>query len=195
MKRVLAAAGLAAFFVAMLVIVLTSSGGNDKPETTLTSPTKKRAVTRKVTTTKAAPKALRVKLFGLGAYDPEGDGHENDELAPLAVDGNASTLWKTERYHSFRKTGVGLVLDAGKPRPLTRVLVSTDSAGASAQIEVGNKPNGPFHRVTAVKLLDATTGFTLAARTKGRYIVVWVTSLPPRADEAHITEVRAFGPK
>jgi hypothetical protein len=194
MNRLLAAAALAAFFVAMLVIVLSSSRGHDMPETTLASQTKSRPVTSKATTTKAPP-SVRVKLSGVGAYDPDGDGHENDELAPLAVDDNASTLWKTERYRSFRKTGVGLVLDAGKPRPVNRVLVSTDSAGASAEIEVGSKPHGPFHRVTAVKPLNGTTRFKLAARTKGRYIVVWVTALPTTAPEAHITEVRAFGPK
>ena len=193
MKRLLAAAALAAFFVALLVIVLSSSGGNDKTETTVATPTT-RAATTEATTTTSAPTSPRVKLSAVGAYDPEGDRHENDDLAPLAVDGDATTFWKTEHYHSFGKTGVGLVLDAGKPRPLARVLVSTDSAGPAAEIEVGSNPNGPFHLVTSVRPLNGTTGFKLAAGTKARYVVVWVTSLPTAAGEAHITEVRAFGP-
>jgi hypothetical protein len=193
MKRLLAAGALAAFFVALLIMVVTSSGGNDKAETT-TAPATTRAVTTRATTTTSAPGSPRVKLTAVGAYDPEGDDHENDDLAPLAVDGDTSTFWKTEHYHSFGKTGVGLVLDAGKVRPLARVLVSTDNAGASAEIEVGNNPNGPFHLVTAVKPLSGTTGFKLAAGTKARYVVVWVTALPSAAGEAHITEVRAFGP-
>jgi len=193
MKRLLAAGALAAFFVALLVIVVTSSGGNDETATAST-PTTTRAVTTQATTTTSAQGSPRVKLTAVGAYDPEGDNHENDDLAPLAVDGDTSTFWKTEHYHSFGKTGVGLVLDARKVRPLARVLVSTDSAGASAEIEVGNNPNGPFHLVTAVKQLSGTTTFKLAAKTKARYVVVWVTSLPSAAGEAHITEVRAFGP-
>jgi hypothetical protein len=194
MKRLAAAGALAAFFVALLVIVLTSSGGGKK-ETTTAAPTTTRAATTRATTTTAAPTNPRVKLGAVGAYDPEGDGHENDDLAPLAVDGDPTTFWKTEHYHSFGKTGVGLVLDAGRPRPLARVLVSTDSAGAAAEIEVGNNPNGPFHLVTAVKPLEGTTNFKLAAGTKGRYVVVWITSLPSAAGEAHVTEVRAFGPE
>lgn len=194
MNRLVAAGALAAFFVALLVIVLMSAGGGKK-ETTTVSPATTRAVTTRATTTTAAPANPRVKLSAVGAYDPEGDGHENDDLAPLAVDGDPTTFWKTEHYHSFGKTGVGLVLDAGRPRPLARVLVSTDSTGAAAEIEVGNNPNGPFHLVTAVKPLTGTTNFKLAAGTKGRYVVVWITSLPAAAGEAHVTEVRAFGPK
>jgi hypothetical protein len=193
MKRLLAAGALAAFFLALLIIVVTSRNGNDKADTTTSAATTTRAVTTQPTTT-AKPGSPRVKLTAVGAYDPEGDDHENDDLAPLAVDGDTSTFWKTEHYHSFGKTGVGLVLDAGKPRPLARVQVSTDSAGAAAEIEVGNNPNGPFHLVTSVKPLNGTTGFKLAARTKARYVVVWVTSLPSTAGEAHISEVRAFGP-
>jgi len=194
MKRLVAAGALLAFFVALLVIVLTSAGGGGKSETTTVAPTT-RAVTTRATTTTAAPANPRVKLSAVGAYDPEGDGHENDDLAPLAVDGDPTTFWKTEHYHSFGKTGVGLVLDAGRPRPLARVLVSTDSAGAAAEIEVGNNPNGPFHLVTSVKPLAGTTSFKLAPRTRGRYVVVWITSVPTAAGEAHVTEVRAFGPK
>ena len=195
MKRLLAAGALAAFFAALLIIVMASRSGNDKADTTTTSAaTTTRAATTRPTTTTAKPGSPRVKLTAVGAYDPEGDDHENDDLAPLAVDGDTSTFWKTEHYRSFGKTGVGLVLDAGKPRPLARVQVSTDSAGAAAEIEVGNNPNGPFHLVTSVRQLTGTTGFKLAARTKARYVVVWVTSLPSTAGEAHISEVRAFGP-
>ncbi len=195
MNRLLAAGALAAFFVAMLVIVVTSTGGGGGSTTTVTAPTRPRPTTTRATTTRPAPASPRVKLTAVGAYDPEGDGHENDDLAPLAVDGDATTFWKTERYHSFGKTGVGLVLDAGRVRPLDRILVSTDETGAAAEIEVGNNPNGPFRLVTAVKPLTGTTGFKLAARTRARFVVVWITALPNGAGEAHITEVRAFGPK
>jgi hypothetical protein len=193
MNRLLAAAALTAFFVALLVIVVSSSGGSDDTGTTTGLATTTRAETTRTTTAKPL-RNPRVKLSAVGAYDPEGDEHENDDLAPLAVDGDAATFWKTERYHSFGKTGVGLVLDAGKVRPLARVIVSTNSTGAAAEIEVGNNPNGPFRLVTAVKPLQGTTTFKLAAKTRGRYVVVWVTALPSEAGEAHITEVRAFGP-
>jgi hypothetical protein len=194
MARLVAAGALVVFFVVMLVIVLTSDGGDNKTtEPTTTSRVTTRTTTRQATTPR--PRGTpRVRLSAVGAYDPEGDGHENDDLAPLAVDGDATTFWKTERYHSFGKTGVGLVLDARRVRPISRVVVSTDTAGSSAEIEVGRNPNGPFNLVTRAQPLTGTTTFKLAKRPIGRYVVVWITALPGSAGEAHVTEVRAFGP-
>jgi serine/threonine kinase PknH len=196
MSRLVAAGALVAFFVLMLVIVTRSVNGDGKsnPSTTTTRTTSRTTTTRPTTTTKA-PASPRIRLSAVGAYDPEGDGHENDDLAPLAVDGDATTFWKTERYHSFGKTGVGLVLDARRVRPIARVVVSTDTAGSSAEIEVGRNPNGPFHLVTRAQPLTGTTTFKLAKKPTGRYVVVWITALPASAGEAHVTEVRAFGPR
>ena len=148
MHRLIAAAALAAFFVVLLVIVISSAGG-DKKTTTVTTQPRPQPTTTRTTKTKPKPASARVPLAAVGAYDPEGDGHENDDLAPLAIDGDATTFWKTEHYHSFGKTGVGLVLDARRVRPLARVIVTTDSAGSSAEIELGTSPKGPFHLVTA----------------------------------------------
>src|SRR4051794_36049495 len=119
MSRLLAAGALVAFFLVMLLIV-TKSRNNDNTSTTTTGSTRTtvRTTPTRPTTTKKNRGTPRIKLSAVGAYDPEGDGHENDDLAPLAVDGDASTFWKTEHYHSFGKTGVGLVLDARRARPI-----------------------------------------------------------------------------
>jgi hypothetical protein len=195
MNRLVAAGALVAFFVVMLVIVMrsTNGDGNSNPSTTTTRTPVRTTPTRTTKTTPKTPANPRIRLGAVGAYDPEGDGHENDDLAPLVVDGDAPTFWKTEHYHSFGKTGVGLVLDARRVRPIARVVVSTDTAGSSAEIEVGTNPNGPFHLVTRAQPLTGTTTFKLAKRPIGRYVVVWITALPASAGEAHVTEVRAFG--
>jgi hypothetical protein len=196
MNRLVAAGALVAFFVVMLVIVTRSGNGDDgSSASTTTTRLPTRTTTTRPTRTTRAPASARIRLSAVGAYDPEGDGHENDDLAPLAVDGDATTFWKTERYHSFGKTGVGLVLDARRARPIDRVVVSTDTAGSSAEIEVGRNPNGPFNLVTRAQPLTGTTTFKLAKRPTGRYIVVWITALPGSAGEAHVTEVRAFAPR
>jgi serine/threonine kinase PknH len=195
MSRFVAAVALIAFFVVMLIIVTTSTnrGGGSKAPTTTTRTPHRRTTTHPRTTPRR-PSSRRISLGAVGAYDPEGDGHENDDLAPLAVDGDTTTFWKTEHYHSFGKTGVGLVLDAHRVRPVARVVVSTDTAGSSAEIEVGRSPTGPFHLVTRAQPLTGTTTFTLAKKPIGRYLVVWITALPASAGEAHVTEVRAFAP-
>lgn len=193
MNRLVAAGALVAFFVALLVIVTRSGDGSGKSNRSTTTTRTTRTTTTRPTTTTRAPVSPRIRLSAVGAYDPEGDGRENDDLAPLAVDGDRTTFWKTERYHSFGKTGVGLVLDARRARPIARVIVSTDTAGSSAEIQVGPNPNGPFHLVTRAQPLTGTTTFKLARRPIGRYVVVWITALPNSAGEAHVNEVRAFG--
>lgn len=193
MNRFLAAAALAAFLGALVVIAISSTGGGDEHAATTIAQTATRATTRP-TTTSSQPRAQAVKLSAVGAYDPEGDGHENDDLATQAVDGDPATFWKTEHYtHGFFKKGVGLVLDAGRPRTISKVIVSTDSAGSRALIQVGRNPNGPFRPVSAEQSLSGATTFTLAKGSAGRYVVVWITQLPQAIGEAHVTEVRAVG--
>ena len=83
-------------------------------------------------------------MTGVGAYDPEGDRSENGGDARLATDGNAKTAWKTEHYRStFGKSGVGLVLDAGRPVKASRVVVTTETPGYAAQVQVGNSADRP----------------------------------------------------
>lgn len=135
-----------------------------------------------------APRARFVKLIAAGAYDPEGDGRERDEEAPLAVDGQESTSWRTERYSRFFKTGVGLVLDAGRRVRITQVVVDTPTPGIRAEIRLGSTREGPFARVSASKTLTARTVFPVAKRG-GRYVVVWITALPP-GSAGGVSEVR-----
>ena len=91
-------------------------------------------------------------MTGVGAYDPEGDKSENGGDAHLATDGNAKTAWKTEHYRStFGKSGVGLVLDAGRPVKASRVVVTTETPGYAAQVQVGNSATGPFSPVSGSK--------------------------------------------
>jgi hypothetical protein len=193
MNRLLAGAALGAFLVAMLAITIASvtSGGESSAVTTTTAATTATRTTRPATTI-SRPRTQPVKLSAVGAFDPEGDRTENDDLAPLAVDGNPSTFWKTEHYtRGFFKEGVGLVLDTGRRRALSRVAVSTDGSGSSAQIQLGDSPTGPFHAVSSERPLPGTTAFPLAKGAAGRYVVVWITALPQALGEAHITEVRA----
>ena len=195
MSRLLAAGALVAFFVVLFVIV-TRSRNNDNNSTTTTTSTRTTARTTptRPTTTARNPGTPRIKLAAVGAYDPEGDGHENDDLAPQAVDGDTATFWKTEHYHSFWKTGVGLVLDARRARPITKRDRVDRHGGRLGRDPGRTEPERavpPRHRREP---LTGKTIFRLAKRPIGRYVVVWITALPPSTGEAHVTEVRAFGP-
>jgi hypothetical protein len=177
-----------------IAIVSASGGGGGGGTATTTATTPAPSPPRRTTITRPTPKPKPIALTGVGSYDPEGDQRENDALAPLAVDGDPSTFWKTEHYvHGFTKSGVGLVLDAGRVRTISKVVVVTDSPGASAEIQLGDAPTGPFHTVSADRPLNGRTAFPLAKGASGRYLVVWITAIPEPAGEAHVAEVRAEG--
>ena len=186
--RILAAGALA---VLLLALGWAVANGLDENDAASQAPaTRETAVTttRPKPTTRPVARARFVKLTAAGAFDPEGDGHERDEEASLAVDGNRTTFWRTERYSRFFKTGVGLVLDAGRRVRVRQVVVDSATPGVRAEIRIGSSRTGPFTRVSPAKTLTARTTFPVAGRT-GRYVVVWVTALPPES-AGEVAEVR-----
>ncbi len=185
--RFVAGAGLVllvAGFTAAVVAGLRAGGDN----TTATAPTAERPAAP--TKQPSEPKQVPVPLRGLRGYDPEGDGREGDETAPLATDGEQATSWQTERYTSFFKDGVGLLLDADAPVTITSVVVWTETPGITASVRVGPSPDGPFTSVTPTKPLTARTTFAPKER-KARYLVVWIGDIPD-GGTGHVNEVRAF---
>jgi hypothetical protein len=185
--RLLAAGALA---VLLLALGWAVANGLDEDDAASQAPPTRETVatTRPKPAKPPAARARFVKLTAAGAFDPEGDGHERDEEASLAVDGNRSTFWRTERYSRFFKTGVGLVLDAGRAVRVRQVVVDSGTPGVRAEIRIGSSPTGPFTRVSPAKTLTARTTFPVAGRT-GRYVVVWVTGLPPES-AGEVAEVR-----
>ena len=157
----------------MIVVIAERPAPDSRPSRPPTPVSKPRPVT-----TAAEPAVVRIAVTGVGAYDPEGDGSENDSNATLATDGNRVTAWKSERYRStFTKTGVGLIVDAGRPVKAKQVVVVTESPGYRAQVRVGASPKGPFVTASETKVTRLRTSFTLRPRS-GRYLMLWITSMP-----------------
>ncbi|HET8813150.1 MAG TPA: hypothetical protein VFM67_11180 [Gaiella sp.] len=186
--RLLAAVALAAFLSALVVAVLTGLGDDEsaaKPPHVPTTGAKTPAREKPRARPKPAP---WVELTAVGAFDPEGDGQERNDEAPLAVDGRPTTFWRTEHYSSFFKSGVGLVLDMGRRARVERVLVDSPTPGSTAEIQLGDSPQGPFRAVTPARPLTSRTLFAVPRRT-GRYVVVWITGMP-QDSAAEVSEVR-----
>ncbi len=139
-----------------------------------------------------------VTIKDITDYDPSGtDGVENPGTVHLAIDGDVSTSWSTQKYGTpdfdGDKAGVGLVLDLGKAVPVTAVEAESDSSGWSAEVYVAD---------TAGALLDdwgqpVATGTDLPASVRlalpqpktGRFVLLWITRLPERGELA-VAEVR-----
>ena len=139
--------------------------------------------------TPAAASSTPIRLTGVASYDPEGDNKvEHPEAVPRATDGDPNTYWTTEDYTSFTKSGVGLVLDAGREVEPSSFTITTDTPGYQAEIRAGQSDEGPFDQVvSANKTVDSTTTFDVNG-AKARYFVVWITSLD---GIAHVNEVKA----
>jgi serine/threonine protein kinase len=137
-------------------------------------------------------KSKSVHLAGVTAYDPEGDNQEehNDE-AKFATDGNRTTYWKTETYDGARlgKSGVGVVLDAGSPRKVSKITITTDTFGFTAEIQSGTSPTGPFQPVSHELTISGTTTISINSPA-AQYYVIWITDLGGN-DSAHVNEVTA----
>jgi hypothetical protein len=127
------------------------------------------------------------------AYDPPpGDGTEHDLDLPLAVDGDPSTWWETEGYHSstLDKPGVGIAFDLGRPATVTGFHLITPLPGWSFQIKVGDSVDAAE---AASPVLTAEPNMRGSITpTTGRYVLVWITKVVPAPDGENRAEVAEF---
>jgi hypothetical protein len=137
-------------------------------------------------------------------FDPQGDDlEENPDLAPLAVDGDAATAWRTMTYTqqlgpAGLKTGVGLTLDLGASGDVGEVTMSLVGEPTAVSVYVTDAvPRG------VRDLTPAATGtaegseleIELDEATTGRYVTVWLTALPAVDDgfRGEVAEVTVLG--
>jgi serine/threonine kinase PknH len=136
--------------------------------------------------------------------DPQGeDKEENPQLAPLVVDGDPATSWRSQTYTQQLgpgglKTGVGLVVDLGASVDVRRIRV--DLVGSPTDISVFVTPDPPtaVAGLTPVVTETAQTRLDAPVEATGRYVVVWLTSLPAveggfRGTVAEVVVRRAAG--
>lgn len=190
------AAGIAAGLLLLVAIVVaynlgrgkTPLGAEPEDETPSSAPTS--------STTPTAGAALT----GLVAsdFDPQGDPQEeNPDLAPLVVDGDPTTDWHTETYKqqlgpTGLKTGVGLILDLGGEHAVSQVDL-TLSAATGVQLFVTDTAPTSLRGLTPAKAGTAAADerVTLEEPVTGRFLTVWLTSLPavPGGFRGEIDEV------
>jgi eukaryotic-like serine/threonine-protein kinase len=138
-----------------------------------------------------------VHLVAANAYDPHGDGHENDDQVSNATDGNLTTSWETENYRGSPtfgnlKDGVGIVFDARRPVKLGALTVQSDTPGFTAEVQAGDSPTGPqFTPVSGSQTVARRTTFQLDVPTQHRYYLLWITRLPAGVERTHVSEVTA----
>jgi serine/threonine kinase PknH len=120
-------------------------------------------------------------------FDPQGKPpEENPAEAHFVVDGNPATGWQTLRYdENFGagglKTGVGVVLDLGGSHQVSEVDLTMLGSPTKVQVFVTKQnPTGLDGQTPAGETaLSGTRGTVrLTTPATGRYVIVWLTSLP-----------------
>ncbi|WGL52540.1 protein kinase family protein [Nocardioides sp. BP30] len=138
-------------------------------------------------------------------FDPLGDPpSEYPALARNAVDGKVSTAWHTNTYKSqlgpsapALKSGVGLVLDLHGTYALESVKVTMNGSPTAVSFFVADaEPTGVtgLQRAATATVTRAGQRVGLNGAT-GRYLVVWLTSLPHVAGgyRGEVAEVAVTG--
>jgi hypothetical protein len=142
--------------------------------------------------------AAALPVAGISVLDPPpGDGVENDDALPQAIDGNPTTVWRSENYYdgTLNKPGVGLLLDLGREATVTGFRLDSPTSGFRFSIAVGDDAGQlPRDAAGAATFTAPAAERALEPRT-GRYVLVWITSVVPVSDgnRAEISEVRIFG--
>ena len=140
----------------------------------------------------------------VSGFDPEGDGEENEDAAGFAVDHDPSTTWTTDLYqHNSHfgglKSGVGLLIDLGRPAQVRRADVLLSAAGADVELRAGNnRPQkaSDLPLVTSTDRAPAHQVWSLSSPTTARYWLLWFTNLPRTRSGYRIgvTDLTLLGP-
>jgi putative peptidoglycan lipid II flippase len=144
----------------------------------------------------AGASAGPLQISGVRTFDPQGDppNDENNDEAKLAVDGNPETRWRTVKYLGNPKLGglkrgVGLIVDLGKPVPVTEVDLRLSGNGTNVEIRV---PKTAPAKVTKPPIKSDSQWRTVGKQAKAgssatiglkdpvttRFVLVYLTSLP-----------------
>ena len=154
-----------------------------------------------------------VELAGVRDFDPLAEPpEENPDDAPNAIDGDAATSWTTSTYRGNPalgglKPGVGLMVDLGKDQEAQSVTVRFK--GEPTSFEVYAAPAGVTESPESIDQLDKVASqadageratVQLDPSPNTRYLLVWLTKLPPVAgrlpgrDHRHHGQVVSPGP-
>lgn len=132
-----------------------------------------------------------LSIESVSDFDPEGDQTENPDQTGNAVDGDPATTWSTVTYFNRPdlgglKSGVGLMLDLGSDQELREVAVAF--ASVPTDLEVYAAPAGVTSAPTGVDQMELVgernevgerADIELEEPVSTRFVVVWLTRLPP----------------
>ncbi len=148
------------------------------------------------TTTTALPATTvppgPVRVVDFGAFDPFGEGGENDEAIGDVLDGSASTIWRSERYQdplSLVKPGVGLRFQvSGAPSGVQLVGLTS---GTQFGIYWADEPPAGidgWEQALTTTAESNTILLPLPPREGGHWLL-WMTEFPQQSEGTYYGEL------
>ncbi|WP_454084521.1 hypothetical protein [Georgenia sp. Marseille-Q6866] len=128
-------------------------------------------------TTPAEPPAVA----SLAPLDPEGDGAENPELTPQALDGDSDTYWRSRSYVDPQygmKSGIGLHVELEEAALVSSVTMDLMGEGGNVEIRATSPDEPTEGDVLASGEMGPDTTFAFDEPVETDSIVLWFTSLP-----------------
>ena len=121
-------------------------------------------------------------------FDPEGDGAENDDVAPRAFDDDPQSVWATETYSAPAeqfgglKEGLGLILSLDQASSLATLTVSSPTPGWTADLYVADEAAADLAgwgepAVSGQPFGDGETVVDLGGAS-GSEVLIWITAMP-----------------
>ena len=189
-----------------LVVSQASSQEQADPPPSTTSPSVGE-LSRSAPTT-AVP-LMPVQVASASSFDPyPGSGDEHPEQVPLAYDGDRSTVWETFTYRGNPalgglKDGVGLLFDLGRRKAVRSVTVELQGAPTTVELRaapveatVAPQQSAQDYRLLGTVVATGNSAeFRLPQPVQTRYLLVWLTSLPPEAEglyRGRVAEVKVY---
>lgn len=149
-------------------------------ETTVTTPP--------ITTVAAAS----VSVTDPTAYDPFGEGGENDQLAGNLIDDDPTSEWRTERYLDpiqLLKPGVGVTVRVvGVPGTLEVVGMTAETVFEVYWSTQRLAEPSLWERIAQARATPGSISIDLPSR-QGGFWLIWLTELTPQDDGTHLTAI------
>jgi hypothetical protein len=154
----------------------------------------------------SAAASVVLKPVSANSFDAYGNdaGNEDGGDAKYAIAGLSGKFWHTSYYLNYPafgnlKPGTGLILDMGRQVRLSQVVVQFGNACcAHVQIEIGdNNTPAPatlstFTPVQGTTSAAGVTTFNVTSKKTGRYVLIWITYLPPLAGQSGEYEAQIY---
>ena len=145
-----------------------------------------------------APEPLAI--LKVSAYDPEGDGAENNSLTGKTFDGDTSDGWYSENYRTDEfgglKQGVGLIVDLG-PNKKPQEVQLTIPHQVDLEVSINSEPSlEGATKIGEETEVEGQVDVAVPEDVTGQYVILWYTRLYPDSDgkrRAWLNEVVVTG--